>query len=515
MILRFSGRKLLQFDSFDFEFSEGLNVITGETGAGKSILLKGLQALLGKKVELFGDEETWLEAIVRIDHIDEEIEELGIEEGEHIVSLSAGKRWVYRLDGRMYPQSVVERLFEDRVHFHQQNSHVNLLKKRYQLSLLDKFCGNEQMLAEYFGLYRKMIQLEKIVRELSAENYDEKIEELNAELSFFERHKPSEEEERSLKERFEKIHRSKQLASLAGDILYTLDEDLSTQLWKLVRAAERTSSLLPRQLLELLRDVASGVDEIRLLVKKFMEELELEDSHELEARLSVYNELRRRFGPNWQDIKENWARLEKQRDELIAKKLQLQDAQRKLRSVEEHCWRLAKQLHENRRKAATELENLIKQNLEELSMTLQFTVKVEELDRLTATGVSDVEFVVEVNGETKPLREVLSGGELSRTVLAAHLSVVNQFGNVFVFDEIDSGVGGMTGNVLGEKLKLLAKNSQVIVVTHLPQIARHADAHFVVMKQNDSMHVKQLAMEERKAELLRMIGGKDVWRDVV
>jgi len=146
---------------------------------------------------------------------------------------------------------------------------------------------------------------------------------------------------------------------------------------------------------------------------------------------------------------------------------------------------------------------------------LNFSVKIERLNQLTFTGISDVEFVVEANNEQRSLREVLSGGELSRMVLAVHLSVANQMGNVFVFDEIDSGIGGMTGNVLGEKLKSLSKSSQVIVVTHLPQIARHADAHFVVFKEDRNMRVKSLTLEERKDELLRMIGGKDLWGDVV
>ncbi|WP_448523611.1 AAA family ATPase [Pseudothermotoga sp.] len=515
MILRFGGKNLLDFDSFDLEFSEGLNVITGETGAGKSILLRGLQALLGRRVELFNNGETWLEALVRMNDVDEELRDLGVREGEHIVSLSAGKRWIYRIDGRMYPQEVVEKLFENMVHFHQQNTHVNLLKRRYQLSLLDRFCDNVQVLSDYIEAYKRLIELHRIVEELSAEDLDRRIEELSGELSFFEKYKPSEDEERTLKERFERVNKAKQIVSLMEEVLRTLDEDLATRLWRLSFSAEKMASLVPKDLPGLLRDVAEKSDEVRALVRRFVDEIQLEDSHEVESRLSIYNELKRRFGPDWENIKKNWAKLEREKSELLESKRRLQLAERELRSIEERCWNLAEKLHENRVKATGEFEGFVNKHLRELAMNLNFSVKIERLNQLTFTGISDVEFVVEASNEQRSLREVLSGGELSRMVLAVHLSVANQIGNVFVFDEIDSGIGGMTGNVLGEKLKSLSKSSQVIVVTHLPQIARHADAHFVVFKEDRNMHVKSLTLEERKDELLRMIGGKDLWGHVV
>jgi len=515
MILRFAGKNLLYFDSFDLEFSEGLNVITGETGAGKSILLKGLQALLGKRVELFDNDETWLEALVLIDAVDEELKELGIQRGEHIVSLSAGKRWIYRIDGRMYPQSVVERMFENDVHFHQQNTHVNLLRKRYQLSLLDRFCDNPQLFSDYAEAYGRMIELRKIVEELNVENLDQRIEELNRELALFEKYKPSEDEEKTLKERFERINKAKQIVALVEEILNALDEDLTTRVWRLSFSAEKMASLVPKGLPGLLRDIAEKSDEVRKLVTRFINEMQLEDSREVEARLSVYNELKRRFGPDWEDIKKNWAKLEREKSELLSNKRQLELADRELRSIEKRCWDLAEKLHDNRLKAAGEFEGFVRQHLQELVMSLKFSVKIGRLNQLTPSGISDVEFVVEAGGEEKPLRDVLSGGELSRMVLAVHLSVANHAGNVFIFDEIDSGIGGMTGNVLGEKLKSLSRTSQVIVVTHLPQIARYADTHFVVLKEDRSMRVKSLTPEERRYELLRMIGGEDLWGDVM
>lgn len=514
MILRYSGKNLLYFESFDLEFSEGLNVITGETGAGKSVVLKGLQALFGKRVELFENENTWLEVLVSIDQVDEELREMGIQEGEHVVTLNAGKRWTYRIDGRMYPQSIVERLFEDLVHFHQQNTHVNLLKKRYQLSLLDKLAGNERLLSEYTRAYRRMVELEKLLNETEIETLEGRIEQLDRELSFFERHKPSEDEERSLRERFERISRAKQLLSLMDEISHVLSEDSTTKLWKLAASTEKMVPLVPKDLPEMLRDIAEKSNELQRLIRKFVDQLQLEDSHELETRLNVYNELRRRFGPDWEEIRRNWQRLEKERKELLEQKQELEIAESESRRLGELCLKLAQELHENRLKAATELERQVRSHLSQLAMNLDFSVKVERLDRLTASGFSDVDFVAGVDGGTKPLKDVLSGGELSRVVLAVHLSVANGMGHVFVFDEIDSGIGGTVGNVLGEKLKALSKDSQVIVVTHLPQIARLADTHFTVVKDGNTMYVKALGVEERKSELLRMIGGEKVWGEL-
>lgn len=517
MILRFSGKNLLFFKDFDLEFSEGFNVITGETGAGKSILLRGLQALFGKKVEFFDNEDTWLEALVLVKDVDEELRDMGIQEGEHVVSLSPGRRWIYRIDGRMYPQSIVEKFFEDSIHFHQQNSHVNLLKRRYQLSLLDKFCDNERLLAEYRNVYQRMQQLLKTMEELSNRNIDQELEELNQQLLFFEKYEPNEEEERSLREKFERISKAKQLTSLLEEISEILSEDVLSRLWKSIISAEKMATLFPHDLIELLKDIVESSNEVKRIIRRFIEELQFEDTNEIETRLGVYNELRRRFGPDWENIKKNWSRLERERKELLEKKQQFQIASKEFIAVQQDCWSLAQALHGRRINGAIEFERHVQKHLKELAMNVNFFVKIEKLDQLTPSGISDVEFTIKFDdGELRSLRDVLSGGELSRTVLAVQLAVTGHTGSVFVFDEIDSGIGGVTGNVLGEKLKLLSNQAQVIVVTHLPQVARYADVHFLVEKDGiNNMRVKQLDPKERKDELFRMIGGKDMWGDVV
>ncbi|MCS7175176.1 AAA family ATPase [Pseudothermotoga sp.] len=517
MVLRFGGKNLLFFKDFDLEFSEGLNVITGETGAGKSILLRGLQALLGKKVEFLLGEDTWLEALILVKSVDEELREIGIKEGEHVVSLSSGKRWIYRIDGKMYPQAVVERLFEDSIHFHQQNSHVNLLKKRHQLSLLDRFCDNDRLLNEYKGAYQRMQELLNLIEGFSDRNIDQEIEELDRQLLFFEKYKPNEEEERSLKERFERISKAKQLTSFLEEISETLNDDILARLWRLVISAEKMSTLLPQGLSELLRSIVENSNEVKRMIHKFVEEIQIEDASEIEARLAIYNELRRRFGPDWENIKKNWMKLEQERKELLEKRQQLYLANKELVSIQRICWDLAQRLHERRIERAVEFEREVQKHLKELAMNVDFLVKIGKFDHLTPSGISDVEFVIKLEGgELRSLRDVLSGGELSRMVLAVQLVITGHAGGAFVFDEIDSGIGGITGNVLGEKLKSLSNRAQVIVVTHLPQVARHADRHFFVEKDGtDSMNVRQLSSKERKDELLRMIGGKDVWGDVV
>lgn len=517
MILRFSGKNLLFFKDFDLEFGEGFNVITGETGAGKSILLRGLQALLGKKVEFFDNEDTWLESLVLVKNVDGELRNIGIQEGEHIVSLSPGKRWVYRIDGRMYPQSIVEKLFEDSIQFHQQNSHVNLLKKRYQLSLLDRFCDNERSLAKYRDAYQRMQQLFNTIEELSNRDINQEIEELNQQLFFFEKYEPNEEEERSLRERFERISKAKQLISLLEEISETLSEDVLSRLWKSIISAEKMATLLPQNLIELLKDVVENSNEVKRMIRRFVEELQFEDTNEIETRLGVYNELRRRFGHDWESIKKNWSRLEQERKVLLEKKQQFQMVSKELISVQQDCWNLAQILHERRTNGAVEFEKQVQKHLKELAMNVNFLVKIEKLNQLTPSGISDVEFTIKFNdGELKSLKDVLSGGELSRMVLAVQLAVTGHAGNVFIFDEIDSGIGGITGNVLGEKLEFLSNQAQVIVVTHLPQVARYADVHFLVEKDGtNNMRVKRLDPKERKDELFRMIGGKDTWGDVV
>ncbi|MFN4189631.1 MAG: AAA family ATPase, partial [Pseudothermotoga sp.] len=205
MLIRFAGKNLLYFDQFEFLFSEGLNVITGETGAGKSVLLRALQAVLGKKVELPSNESCYLEALIALPK--KTLSEFGIDDQEIVVSLSPGKRWVYRLNGRMCTQSMIETLFEDIVHFHQQNSQTGLLKPRNQQIFLDAFLDDQEVLQQYSQVYGHMKELEKFLNEIDVEKLKRELDELQTQIEYFDRIKPSEEEEILLKERYERILR--------------------------------------------------------------------------------------------------------------------------------------------------------------------------------------------------------------------------------------------------------------------------------------------------------------------
>lgn len=175
---------------------------------------------------------------------------------------------------------------------------------------------------------------------------------------------------------------------------------------------------------------------------------------------------------------------------------------------------MAQNVHDQRVKAVAKITKEVEKHLKDLAMNMSFSIRLEKVQDLNATGMDQIEFVVTLpNQEQLPVKGILSGGELSRLLLSLELvSAISLSSQILVFDEVDAGIGGMVGNVLGKKLKDVSKSFQTIVVTHLPQIAAYADKHFVVERFVDKMVLKVLNEDEKRKELLRMIGGEEIFK---
>jgi len=517
MLIRFHGENLLYFNNFDIEFDDRLNVITGETGAGKSILLKALQALLGNKTELPAGNGCYLEALFDpSENLKRQLRDLSLEEDELVVSLTIGKRWVYRLNGRMFPQSTVAQLFEDEVQFHQQNSQTSLLKPRNQIALIDSFYDSKELLEEYQNVYREYRETEKYLSDHREEILQKRLDELQAQLEYFEKVNPSLSEEKELREKYERMVKFQELSEMLAVVLSILEgesEGSLRNLWNILHKLEKNKHLLPTGFVELLEEIVEKSEELSRIAKTTLEEMEIEDLRSIEERIWDYNELKRRYGPELEDVMKYYENIKQERDRLAEELLKLKQAVQKISVLRKNAFDLAKKIHSARIEAAKQLEYQIENHLKDLSMSTKLTISIRELKDLTLTGISEVDFLIlSHKNEQAPMKNVLSGGELSRMMLALELAIANRFfSKTLIFDEIDSGIGGLTGNVLGIKLSKVSKSLQTIVVTHLPQIARFADRHFVVEKTEQSkMILKMLSGEERKKEMVRMIGGEQI-----
>lgn len=515
MLIRFAGKNLLYFDQFEFSFSEGLNVITGETGAGKSILLKALQAVLGKKVDLPSSENCYLEVFIAPPK--KYLAEFGIDEDELVISLSPGKRWVYKLNGRMCTQNMIETLFEDMIHFHQQNSQTGLLKPKNQQIFLDGFLGDQRILQEYSQLYRNIKELEKFLNEIDTEKMQREIDDLRSEIEYFNRVKPSEEEEISLKERYEKILKRQQIAEIFSQITKIIENDSPdgfATLWEVLQKCQKLARILPTGFVDLLNEILDKSEELNRFAKSALQELEIEDVKEIEQRIWDYNDLKRRYGPDIKDAIEYFKRIRSKYDELTSKLKNFSQAREQIGRLRHHAFELAHKIHDQRLQAAMNITKQVEKHLKDLAMNMSFSIRIEKLQDLNATGMDQIEFTVVLpNQDQLPIKGILSGGELSRLLLSLELVSATSFSSqILIFDEVDAGIGGMVGNVLGKKLKDVSENFQTIVVTHLPQIAAYADRHFVVERSIDKMVLKVLNEDEKRKELLRMIGGEEIFK---
>ncbi|MFN4190424.1 MAG: chromosome segregation protein SMC, partial [Pseudothermotoga sp.] len=189
-------------------------------------------------------------------------------------------------------------------------------------------------------------------------------------------------------------------------------------------------------------------------------------------------------------------------------------AKDQIRQLRNQALELAQKIHDERLQAAQAINSQVERHLKDLAMNMSFSIKVEKMQDLNANGIDQIEFVVTLpNQEQLPIKGILSGGELSRLLLSLELVLASSLSSqILIFDEVDAGIGGMVGNVLGKKLKEVSMNLQTIVVTHLPQIAAHADKHFVVERFMDKMILKALNEDEKRKELLRMIGGEEIFK---
>ncbi|MGC9771698.1 AAA family ATPase [Fervidobacterium islandicum] len=479
----------------DIYFSEGLNVITGETGTGKSLILDVIGSFLDYQNIR---SETFSADMVL--NLDMDFDEIGIRRGQHIFSVERkNKRLFYKVDGRLIGREQVQNILSNIITIHKQNSHMKLLDKDFILEVLDTVADNYELLEKYKELYENYQHVLKIIAGANKDSELKKLEELREKVNEIESAHLSEEEEQELEEKYKKALNLQTLLQNYSSVSQHLEE--------IENALRKIYSLIEDKYHEFLDTAVESIAELSNQISKELSKIEEMNLEEIENRLWVYKKLRRKYGPTTEDVIAN---LQKWLEEIkqIEKTIKiLENAEEERLRLESELRSLAIQISEKRKNAARNIVKSIERHLKDLNMNARIDFYFNQKD-MARDGIDDVELVGSTlsTGPLYPLRKIASGGELSRLMLALELSLAST--DVLVYDEIDAGIGGVTAVKLADKLSELSKKHQVIVVTHLPQIALKADKHLSLRRTGDTGTVVELDERARDEEIKRMFGGE-------
>ncbi len=525
-------------DSAEIQFTPGLNILSGETGAGKSIIIEAISLLLGSRasIELIraGANEAVVEGFFRISDIpwmSSRLSQAGFEsQGSELLV----KRTVHRagrhrisINGELATLSTLQNLCEGLIDLCGQNEHQSLLKNQTQLSLLDQYGALTEQTKKFASQFNQ-------VRSLNQEKFQlERASEERTSRAAFLRYQIDEITQASLSmDEDEALHREKQLLQSAEvraqtgesivQILESEDQGTQNSLRAALQKAKTLTHLDPssQTLSETLLRALAEVEEASLYLGRYLNSIEL-DSERLQTiqdRLSLIADLKRKYGPQIKEILEKLQQFQEEYQNLDQVGDQLQAVAQQLRESQEIMIQSGRKLSAARKKISNRLSTSVTRELKDLKMgDAQFVVDVatkQDTDDWNATGGDHIQFLVQTNrGEpSRPIGKIASGGELSRLMLSIRRVIADRGGiGVYLFDEIDAGIGGQTAFQVGKKLKSVAEYNQVICITHLPQVASFADHHLVVRKgsQKDrtTTQILELSLKERQEEIARMLGG--------
>ena len=539
MLLDLRVKNFALIEQLEINFSDGLNVLTGETGAGKSIIIGALEMLLGgrasRDVIRSGKEKAYIEAVYepdKLDLINNILEEYGIEPEEDILLLSReikkSGRNRSRINGQLATLSMVRKISSYLVDIHGQHEHQSLLDVKLHLAFLDDFIGEKinKLKEKISDKYNEIKSINKKLKEIEIDDGEKareldllkfqinEIEKANLEIGEFEK----------LEKKYKKLSNAEDIFSTTGMIYNDINgDDFNNNgiLDKIGHFMTELDSL--KEYDDQLAGFHSQMENIYYLlqdlgyeIREYNENLDFDKKSlkEIEDRLDTINNLKKKYGDTIKEILEYNKKMKERKDNLISQEDLIKELKDKRKKLKKDYYQLAEELSEIRKDSAEKLENRIKKELTDLAMEdVLFKVKFEKKN-FSEDGIDDIEFMISPNpGEDlKPLAKIASGGELSRIMLAFKKIIADiDKVDTLIFDEVDSGVGGKTAQKMAEKLAVIASKRQVICITHLPQIASMGDNHYFINKTAQAgetfTNIDKLKDEEKPKELARMLGG--------
>lgn len=537
-------KNLALIDEIEVDFEKGLNILTGETGAGKSIILGSIHLALGGKYNAdmlrkgasYGLVE--LTFCVQKEETKKALERLDIfpEENEVVFSrkLMEG-RSVSRINGETVSISRVKEAAGILIDIHGQHEHQSLLYKKNHLDILDAFA--KESIVEMKSEVREKYAVYKALKdELEQAKTDEadrvkEIDFIQFEVTQIREANLKIGEDSDLEEQYKKMVNGKRIVENVDEVAGYMGaydgEGISDMLNRAIRCLGEIShmdasvAVLHGQL----SDVDNLLNDFNRELSEYRHTLEFseEEFYEAEARLNEINRLKSKYGQTIEEILSYCEEKEKRLERLNDYDAYVEALQEKCHRAEEELERVTQKLSEARQKASLLLKDAIKEGLLELNfLEVQFEIAFEQLKEFTANGKDVIEFLISMNpGESvKPLGEVASGGELSRIMLAIKTVLADKDAiETLIFDEIDVGISGRTAQKVSEKMCVIGRKHQVICITHLAQIAAMADTHFAIEKKVDNgktkTEISKLTEEQSIQELARILGGAKITDKVI
>ena len=521
----------------DIRFERGLNVLTGETGAGKSIVIDAIGAVLGDRVsrELVrrGAEKALVTAVFDTDGTEAWLANNDVEADQELIlqrRIQADGKSSCRVCGVPVTAAQLKELASLLVDIHGQNDGRQLMDERRHREYLDRFGVSETAIADYRSEYEKYRAIQKELKQLDMDEVEKErlSESLRYQIAELERAELKPGEKEGLVSRRDLLRNSEKLTEALDEairLLYGEDDNAVSMAQNAEYYAGKAASLVPElgSTLSSIHDAAFALSDAAETLRDFRESLDFspEEYDSLEERISQLNKLERKYSRDedalisyLQECRDRLDTIE-YADERSAK------LRRELEAQKKQCLRAAIRLRENRKQAAKDLEQRIMTELRELNMpSVRFAVEfapLEEEPGFDRNGADEIRFVMSANAgeELGRISRIASGGELSRIMLA----MKNVFAEkdpvaTMIFDEIDTGVSGIAAQRVGEKLYSVSRGKQVLCVTHLPQIAAMADSHYLIAKEERAgrtyTEVTRLDRDGQRMELARLHGGDNI-----
>ena len=541
MIKCFRIKNLATIADIELNLKEGFSILTGETGAGKSIIIDGIRLVLGDKgspdIIRTGKKETSIEAVFQFAPASIDLNDFPSDhEDEVFISRTISSKGTGRghINGVLVPLKKIKSLKNNLVDIYGQNDHVFLRHIEYQLDYLDFYADAivlRQKVSEAAHELRRLIR-EKKGLEARLREREQRLDFLNFQINEIEKAKLQTEEEDELRKERDILKNAEKISLLIEESLsltYEQEASISSLVSKLQNVVVELSSYDKS-----FKTAEEAIDQFTIAIGDFSDSLlKFKERHEsspeklekVEERLSLIENLKRKYGNSIPEILRYMEQAKKEVQELSISHEKLSELNERIEDTFTQYKALCQNLAEKRKDCARHLEKTVEKEISNLGMKRarfkiildSFPLERENIEKIRDNGTEEVEFLISPNPgeEVKPLRKIASGGELSRIMLALKsIGKETETLKTLIFDEIDSGIGGKTAEFVAQKLQDLSKQHQVVCITHLPQIASYATHHYRIEKKIEKNRtftkVKKLSFEERVEEIARLLTGSRI-----
>lgn len=545
MLLELNIKNFAIIEDMNINLTKGLNVLTGETGSGKSIIIEALGIILGgrgtKHMIQKGKEKATLQALFVINRdnnlLKNRLEKYGIENnGDNLLlftrEIHTDSPSISRINGKTVTLNVLKDISSNLIDIFAQQEHQSLLDIKNHKKIIDSF-GDEDLLNLKEEIRQKYFEYKKVSEELENIDIDPIKREREVELLKYQLNEIIDanldlDKDKNIEDEFKKFENLSFITKSINQSRNIIKSDdfeapcvlnlLSTAVSELNEIKEIDSSI--EQLYERMESVVLELEDINNDMNHYLNSLDINEERYvyLETRLNVLNTLKRKYGNSLESILEFSDKLTSKLEELLNHEKIIERLEKEKENLRVDLIEKSKVLSDKRRIISRKLEKEIASELKDLNMSnVLFKVDFKEKKNPSVDGMDDIEFLIATNkgSDLNPLTEIVSGGEMSRIMLGFK-SILANYDDIdtMIFDEIDTGISGRTAQVVGEKISNISKRRQVITITHLPQIAALADSHYVISKSEYDnrviTNVNKLSEEERIYEMARLLSGVDV-----